>query len=197
MSVHYPPPPPPPPPPARDHRLRRQLVLTWILMLLVILMLAMPTIRLWWEFGVTGDPRPVTPRGDLAEFEKTTIEIFRQASPSVVYINTRQRVADFWTRRVMEVESGTGSGFVWDRSGHIVTNFHVIEGASSAQVVFFDQSSYEAVLVGVSPDNDLAVLRVDAPEALLRPVMIGESGNLMVGQAVFAIGNPIRVSTRR
>ncbi len=176
--------------PPSTERLRRQLLLTWILMLLVTLMLAMPTIKLWVNYGVTGDPRPVTPRGSLAEFEQTTIEIFNQTSPSVVYINTRQRVADFWSRRILEVPTGTGSGFVWDKAGHIVTNFHVIEGASSAQVVFYDQSSYEAVLVGASPDHDLAVLRISAPETLLRPVMIGESRNLQVGQAIFAIGNP-------
>jgi S1-C subfamily serine protease len=91
---------------------------------------------------------------------------------------------------VFEVEAGTGSGFVWDDAGHIVTNFHVIQGASSAQVVFSDQSSYDAILVGVAPEHDLAVLRVQPDPSLLRPLMIGRSDNLQVGQAVFAIGNP-------
>ncbi len=93
-------------------------------------------------------------------------------------------------RSVQEVESGTGSGFVWDTEGHIVTNYHVIESASKAQVVFADQTSYDATLVGKSPDNDLAVLRIDAPKTALKPVLIGESNGLAVGQSVFAIGNP-------
>jgi S1-C subfamily serine protease len=79
---------------------------------------------------------------------------------------------------------------MWDERGHIVTNFHVLQEASSARVVMWDQSSYEASLVGGSPDHDLAVLRINAPPEKLRPVLVGESNNLLVGQAVFAIGNP-------
>jgi S1-C subfamily serine protease len=92
--------------------------------------------------------------------------------------------------RAVDVVAGSGSGFIWDELGHIVTNFHVLQNASSAQVVLFDQSSYEARLVGASADHDLAVLRIKAPAAKLRPVVIGESNDLLVGQAVFAIGNP-------
>lgn len=171
-------------------QLQRRLTLSWILMVLLAIAVIMPTFKLWMNFGVSGDPRPVTPRGELADFEKTTVELFRNTSPSVVYINTRAAVANRFSRRVFEVEAGTGSGFVWDEAGHIVTNFHVIKDASSAQVVFYDQSAHEATLVGVSPEHDLAVLRVRPPRQLLRPLLIGESENLVVGQSVFAIGNP-------
>ena len=140
--------------------------------------------------GVAGEPRVVTPRGDLANFEKTTIELFQNASPSVVYLTTRSRVANPFSMRAVEVEAGSGSGFMWDEQGHIVTNFHVLQEASSARVVMWDQSSYEATLVGGSPDHDLAVLRIAAPPEKLRPVPIGESASLLVGQAVYAIGNP-------
>ena len=85
---------------------------------------------------------------------------------------------------------GTGSGFLWDREGHVVTNFHVIQGASAAQVTLHDQSVWPASLVGVAPDQDLAVLRIRAPAARLSPVMVGSSRGLEVGQKVFAIGNP-------
>ena len=173
----------------QSNNLRRQLLLSWLLMILLAGMLLLPSIKLWFNFGVSGDPRPVAPRGALADFEQTTIDVFRETSPSVVYINTKSRVRDF-SYRIFEVESGTGSGFVWDSDGHIVTNYHVIEKASSYQVVFYDQTAFEAVLVGTSPDHDLAVLRITAPQTLLRPVLIGESQNLAVGQSVFAIGNP-------
>ncbi len=135
------------------------------------------------------EPRPVTPRGDLAEDEKATIELFRRASPSVVYITTlaRQAVGLF---DVEEVPRGTGSGFVWDRSGDVVTNFHVIQGASAARVTLHDQSEWPASLVGAAPDQDLAVLRIQAPPGKLSPILVGESRTLQVGQKVFAIGNP-------
>lgn len=174
----------------QSRNLRRQLILSWVLMLLLVTVLLLPAFKLWFNLGVRGDPRPVTPRGALADFEQTTVDLFRETSPSVVYITTRSRVADRWSRRIREVETGTGSGFVWDSDGHIVTNYHVIRDASSAEVVFYDQSSYEAEIVGASPDHDLAVLRITAPANALRPVLIGESHNLAVGQSVFAIGNP-------
>ena len=171
-------------------QLQRRLSLSWLVMLVLLAILVFPVVRQWLSPGVTGNPRPVTARGELANFEKTTVELFVTASPSVVYINTRAQVSSRWSRRVFEVEAGTGSGFVWDKDGHIVTNFHVIQGASSAQVVFDDQSAWEATLVGSSSDHDLAVLRIRASSDQLQPVLIGESHNLVVGQSVFAIGNP-------
>ncbi len=142
------------------------------------------------EPGPVPEPRPVMARGDLAEDEKSTIELFRSASPSVVFITTSQRRVDYWTRSVQEIPRGTGSGFIWDEAGHIVTNFHVVQGASGAEVTLADGSSYEAELVGVSPNDDLAVLRIRAPREKLRPIPVGVSAELQVGQKVFAIGNP-------
>ncbi len=163
-------------------------------MLVLTVVLLVPHVKRWMGAGITGDPRPVTPRGALAEFEQTSIEVNRTARPSVVFITTRQRGGvDPWTHRQVEVEAGTGSGFVWDKNGHIITNYHVIKGASSAQVIFPDQTAFAASLVGASENHDLAVLKIDAAEDLLRPVMIGESANLEVGQAVYAIGNPFRL----
>ena len=177
-----------------SNTLRRQLIVTWVLMLLLVVLLVLPSLKLWFNFGVTGDPRPVTPRGALADFEQTTVDLFRETSSSVVFITTKTRVDDPFSRRFREVDTGTGSGFVWDSDGHIVTNFHVIQDASAAQVVFYDQSTFQAELVGSSPDHDLAVLRIQAPENLLRPVLVGESQDLSVGQSVFAIGNPFGLS---
>ena len=139
--------------------------------------------------GPPAEPQPVVARGDLAEDEKATIELFRRTSPSVVYITTLARQA-FGLLDVEEVPRGTGSGFLWDREGHVVTNFHVIQGASAARVTLHDQSVWPAELVGVAPDQDLAVLRIRAPGHELAPVLVGSSRDLQVGQKVFAIGNP-------
>jgi hypothetical protein len=91
---------------------------------------------------------------------------------------------------VQQVPRGTGTGFVWDASGHIVTNFHVIQGANGARVTLADQSSFDAQLVGAFPDRDLAVLRIEAPKDKLPPIALGSSRDLQVGQRVYAIGNP-------
>src|SRR5690606_15054965 len=137
------------------------------------------------------EPRIVTPRGDLAADERATIALFRNARDSVVFISTRQRVADFWTRNVYSVPRGSGSGLVWDGAGHIVTNFHVIEGASQAQIQLADGRQFSATLVGVSPQHDLAVLKIGgAGFTAPARVPIGTSSDLQVGQNVFAIGNP-------
>jgi len=135
------------------------------------------------------EPRPVTARGDLAADEAATIELFKQASPSVVYITTlaRRPVGLF---DEMEVAQGTGSGFLWDAEGHVVTNFHLLQGASAARVTLHDQSEWPASLVGVAPDQDLALLRIRAPQERLRPILVGTSRTLQVGQRVLAIGNP-------
>jgi len=134
--------------------------------------------------------RPVEARGDLASDEKTTIEIFRNAAPSVVYITSIAVRRNLFSLNVYEIPQGTGSGFIWDKQGRIVTNFHVISDASRLEVTLADRSSWKAVLVGAAPDRDLAVLQISAPAAKLQPIAIGESANLLVGQKVFAIGNP-------
>jgi len=135
-------------------------------------------------------PRAVTPRGALAETEQRTIRIFERSSPSVVYITTVQHVRNFWTRNLLRVPRGTGSGFIWDANGHVVTNYHVIRGAQEALVTLADQRDYPARLVGVSPAHDLAVLRIDIPIDAPPPVPLGSSADLKVGQDVYAIGNP-------
>ena len=161
----------------------------WVLILLLLLLVARPWLDALF-FRFTTEPRAVTPRGDLAADERSTIEIFRNASPSVVFITTQTHVVDPWTRNVFQVKRGTGSGFVWDSAGHVVTNYHVIEGARSARVRLSDQRSFEAVLVGASESHDLAVLRIAVPLDPPPPVPIGSSRDLQVGQKVFAIGNP-------
>lgn len=132
----------------------------------------------------------VTPRGSLAEDERSTIELFKAASPSVVHITTHRVEQDFFSLDMYKIPRGSGTGFVWDKAGHIVTNYHVIQGADIAYVAFADQSSYTAKLVGIAPEKELAVLRVDAPKEKLSPLPLGTSNDLEVGLNTFAIGNP-------
>ena len=142
--------------------------------------------------ATTKDPavRPVVPRGPLTAEENSTITIFKKASPSVVYITTLDRVLNLWTMNVKEVPRGTGSGFVWDDQGHVVTNYHVVSGAKGALVRLADQRGFVAELVGASPDHDLAVLKITVPERRPAPLPLGASADLQVGQRVLAIGNP-------
>jgi S1-C subfamily serine protease len=148
----------------------------------------------WVGSASLNDPRAVrrsvTPRGDLSQAEKSTIGLFRQASPSVVHITAITVQRDLFTLNLYQIPEGTGSGFVWDTKGNVITNFHVIQNADAAQVTLADQSNWKARVVGVAPDKDLAVLRIDAPASRLRPIPIGTSKDLQVGQSVFAIGNP-------
>jgi len=134
--------------------------------------------------------RPVTPRGALSAEERVTIDIFEKSKRSVVYISTSELVRDLWTRNVHSIPRGTGSGFVWDERGDIVTNYHVIEGASAARVRLNDGRDYAATLVGASAFHDLAVLRIKVPSNPPPPLPLGSSGDLRVGQRVYAIGNP-------
>ena len=139
-----------------------------------------------------GEPRQVAPSSGLLPEERSTVELFRKASPSVVYITTatRERRVDYFGRRFDRVQDGTGSGFLWDSEGHVVTNYHVIQNADVAQVTLYDQTTWPASLVGKDPEMDLAVLRIEAPAEKLRPIPVGSSSDLQVGQSVLAIGNP-------
>jgi S1-C subfamily serine protease len=134
--------------------------------------------------------RPVAPRGVFLPEEQTAIRIFDEAKPSVAYITTLVYRRDMFTFNVFEIPQGTGSGFIWDEAGHVVTNFHVIYQTENVQVTLSDQSKWKAKIVGTAPDYDLAVLRIDAPKEKLRPILIGTSSDLRVGQSVYAIGNP-------
>ena len=135
--------------------------------------------------------RPVTQAtGDLGADERANIEIFEKVSPSVTYITNKRFQRDFFSFNITEIPQGTGSGFLWDDKGHIVTNFHVIYQADEVEVRMRDGKSYDADLVGADPDHDLAVLRINALNLNIPPIMIGNSKDLRVGQKVLAIGNP-------
>ncbi len=136
------------------------------------------------------EPLPIPP--GLLEDERNTIEVFRRASRSVVFITTKDLRRDLFTLNTLEVQAGTGSGFVWDAEGHIVTNAHVvIAGRNPSWVVTLaDGTEYDARLIGYELEKDLAVLKIDAPRDQLVPVELGDSHSLVVGQKVLAIGNP-------
>ncbi|XP_058188255.1 protease Do-like 1, chloroplastic [Rhododendron vialii] len=133
---------------------------------------------------VVGTPRK------LQSDELATVRLFQDNTPSVVYITNLAARQDVFTLDVLEVPQGSGSGFVWDKEGHIVTNYHVIRGASDVKVTLGDQTTYDAKIVGYDQDKDVAVLHVDAPRNKLRPIPVGVSADLLVGQKVYAIGNP-------
>jgi len=135
-------------------------------------------------------PRAVAQRGPLDAEEQNNISVFKAVSPSVVNITTLAIARDAFSLNVQQVPRGSGTGFVWDERGHIVTNFHVVQEANGARVTLADQSSFRAHLVGVFPDRDIAVLKIDAPKEKTPPLAIGSSKDLVVGQKVFAIGNP-------
>jgi S1-C subfamily serine protease len=136
------------------------------------------------------EPRAITPRGELAGEEQSTIELYRQGSPSVVHVTSVDVRRSRLTLSEHEIPQGTGSGFVWDSNGHVVTNFHVIQHGTQADVTLNDNTVWKAKIVGVAEDKDLAVLKIEAPKDKLRPISVGTSSNLQVGQKVFAIGNP-------
>jgi S1-C subfamily serine protease len=138
----------------------------------------------------TRQRREVAPVTYLTNSEEATIQLFEKTAPSVCFITTSTLREDFWNRNVMEIPSGTGSGFIWDKEGHIITNFHVIQNASKIQVTLADRSVYEAKVVGQEPNKDLAVLKISADKDKLKPIPVGQSSNLRVGQSVYAIGNP-------
>lgn len=135
-------------------------------------------------------PQTVEPNDRFTDYETATINLFERAAPSVVFITTSNVRRDYWSRNVSEIPRGSGSGFVWDESGHIITNYHVIQGADRATVTFSDQTTYPATLVGAAPEKDLAVLKIEVKDMELQPIPVGTSDNLRVGQSVFAIGNP-------
>jgi S1-C subfamily serine protease len=135
-------------------------------------------------------PLPALPSGARIDDEKNTIAVFRQAAPSTVFVTQKRVVVDYLAGTAEEVPAGSGSGFVWDRAGHVVTNFHVVKDAESLSVTFQGQQSFPAKVVGVEPRKDIAVIQVDAPAALLKPVPVEQHVALEVGQKTLAIGNP-------
>ncbi len=173
-----------------EQQKKRRVLLPWILFLLLLA-------GIWWYLSgprpthePDAQPRSVSARGDLAADEKNSIELFDTTSASVVYITSIELRRSFFSLNVYEIPKGTGSGFIWDKKGRIVTNYHVIEDASRVEVTLTDHSTWKGIVVGVAPDKDIAVLQISAPAEKLNPILIGESQNLKVGQKVFAIGNP-------
>ena len=133
---------------------------------------------------------PPLSAGARIEDEKNTIGVFSRASPSTVFVTQKRTVVDFYAG-TREVESGSGSGFLWDKQGHVVTNWHVVQGAPRLSVTLQDQKTFPAKVVGVEPRKDIAVLKLEAPSAGLVPITLPETAvRLEVGQKVIAIGNP-------
>ena len=132
-------------------------------------------------------PRPVTARGALAPLEESFVAVFEQTAPSVAHINTQSLVADNWgsVRR----QQGSGSGFVWDESGIVVTNDHVVRGARKVEVTIAGRN-YIASVLRSSPSHDLAILQLQGSFGALAPIQLGTSRDLRVGQTAIAIGNP-------
>jgi len=147
-------------------------------------------VKRWYPSPSRHGQRTVTPRGELSSEERGTIDLFKVAVSSVVYITSVAVERDAFSMNVFEIPQGAGSGFIWDERGYIVTNFHVIQNASAARITLSDHSSWEAKLVGVEPDKDIAVLKIEPVGTKLTPIAIGTSKDLRVGQRVYAIGNP-------
>jgi S1-C subfamily serine protease len=168
---------------------RRRIWPIALLLLFGLLALQVLVLRRARFAGTAAVPRVVDARGDLAADEKATIALFKSASPSVVFITTLAR-RGLGLLDVTEIPQGAGSGFIWDKDGHIVTNYHVIVDADAARVTLSDHSTLRATLVGAAPEKDLAVLKIEADAKKLPPIPVGTSKDLQVGQKVFAIGNP-------
>ncbi|WP_150046366.1 S1C family serine protease [Methylomonas rhizoryzae] len=176
-------------PQSTDPTTQRIVTLGLVLAGLIVLWKWLPALEA--AFTPTSNPvRTVTARGDLAADEKSTIELFEKSRDTVVFITTASLVQNIWTRDVFSVPKGSGSGFIWDEAGHVVTNFHVIAGANEATVKLADGRDYKAALVGASQVHDIAVLKIGVGFKRPPPVPIGSSHDLKVGQKVFAIGNP-------
>ena len=174
-----------------QHRKSKNRFSLWIIIILILFgILWMTENARRPRYDKDAAPRVVDARGDLAEDEKNTIAVFEEASPSVVYITSIEVRRSFFSLNVYEIPQGTGSGFVWDSEGRIVTNYHVIGDASRVEVTLGDGKVYKGILVGVAPDKDIAVLQINAPSTALKPIPVGDSQSLRVGQKVFAIGNP-------
>jgi S1-C subfamily serine protease len=150
--------------------------------------------RIWPEhrtgLNPQAQPRVVAARGELSGLEKANIAIYKEASPCLVQVTNLAARDGLFGLSTQEVPKGVGSGFVWDTDGHIVTNYHVVEGANAAQVTLADHSVYQANQIWAYPEKDIAVLWIDVPRNKLHPIIIGTSHDLQVGQIVYALGDP-------
>jgi S1-C subfamily serine protease len=167
------------------------------LLILTFLLVGSVLLIVWWvqpwrKMGLDPDaqPRPVAARGELSEQEKMNISIYEMASSSVVHVTNLATSGSQFSLNVQRIPKGAGSGFVWDEDGHIVTNYHVVEGADAARITLPDHTTYNALNIWAAPEADIAVIQIDAPKGKLHPILIGRSEDLKVGQITYAIGNP-------
>ena len=167
-------------------RLIRPLLLG-ILIVLVVLA-AQPYIERLFLAATT--PRIIEPRGNLADIERSTIELFERVAPSVVQVVARKGATDLSATDEDGVDIQTGTGFVWDPAGHVVTNDHVVQGTSAIAVRLSTGEVVRAQIAGLAPNYDLAVIRLQTVRQLPAPIMVGTSADLKVGQFAYAIGNP-------
>jgi 2-alkenal reductase len=169
------------------NRLARAVV---VAVLLAIALLGAPYARQFFFAATT--PRPIEPRGDLSSLERTTVELFERASPAVVQVVAPREggAALGDPDRELAPGVGTGTGFLWDNAGNIVTNAHVVNGAMRVAVRTASGSVLSGEVVGVASNYDIAVVRLNRPGSLPTPLSVGRSADLKVGQSVFAIGNP-------
>ena len=131
----------------------------------------------------------------LTNDEQNNISVFKSASPSVVFVTNTQLRRQRFSLNVMEIPRGSGTGFIWDESGLIVTNFHVVQGANKITIELQSNKRYQATVVGSAPEKDIALLKIDAPNEDLQPLPLGDSTSLAVGRKVLAIGNPFALDT--
>ena len=128
--------------------------------------------------------------------EANTTEVFQLASPAVVFVTSTELRRQRFTRNVMEIPRGAGSGFIWNAdSGLVVTNYHVVAGADRLTITLEDEQAFQAEVVGLAPERDLAVLRMMDPPDNLTELPVGDSSELSVGRKVMAIGNPFGLDT--
>jgi S1-C subfamily serine protease len=183
------------PPPYRPARTAQRFPWGAVLLLAVVLAAGGVAVWLLWPRSQAGadeaPPAPIVARGDEKEEQRTNIAVYEKAAPSVVHVTRLAAVRDRATLSLEKVPAGSGSGFVWDNKGHIVTNYHVIEKVSfGVSVTLADGSTWPAQVIDAYPNQDLAVLWIAAPKDKLRPITVGSSHDLQVGQRAFAIGNP-------
>jgi len=160
-----------------------------VLIVLVLLLSGIVIFQIVSSSGGSDGERTVTPRGELADVEKSQIAIHRSAAASVVHVTSLAERNNGLFDPVV-VRQGTGSGIIWDAAGHIVTNYHVIERANLWKVILHDRTVVDAKLIGTAPHSDIAVLKIKAKKSRLKPIAVGTSADLQVGQNAYAIGSP-------
>jgi S1-C subfamily serine protease len=175
------------------------LILPFALLLLALLVLVggMLLWQGWSRRGSPGNglqpnakPREIEARGDLSDLEKTNIDIYERTSPCLAHVTNLAAQGNSFSLNVQQVPKGTGSGFVWDQDGHVVTNYHVVEGADALRVTLSDHSTYDAAQVWAYADKDIAVIWIRAPKEKFHPIPLGTSHDLKVGQITYALGDP-------